>query len=271
MKFTYLFTFLLFFTVMGCNSTPGEIKEDENAKATTVSEAVEPELDQASKIVNAAIERHGGELYTKSFVEFDFRNRHYTSRREGGKFTYERIFEDEENNSIRDVLSNDGFFREINGEKTELPEDRIKAYSNSVNSVLYFVLLPYYLNDGAVNKTYLGESTIKGTEYHKIQITFDEEGGGKDHEDVFVYWFNKETYTLDYLAYNYIVEGGGARFREAYNVRTIEGIRFADFINYKPIPDTKDVTTFDKLFEEGQLKEVSRIDSENVRVELLDL
>ena len=71
---------------------------------------------------------------------------------------------------------------------------------------------------------------------------------------------------MDYLAYNYQVDGGGARFRETYNVRTIDGIRFADYVNYKPVPKTLEVSTFDSLFVNGQLEELSRIDTENVEV-----
>jgi len=166
------------------------------------------------------------------------------------------------------VLNNKGLFREINGQKVSLSPKDSSAYSNSVNSVLYFALLPYFLNDPAVNATYLGEADIKGEPYHEIMVTFSKEGGGKDHEDEFVYWIHQERHTMDYLAYNYLTDGGGARFREAYNTRTVEGIRFADYINYKPEGDSRDVATFDSLFEAGKLEELSRIDSENVQVKV---
>ena len=72
---------------------------------------------------------------------------------------------------------------------------------------------------------------------------------------------------MDYLAYNYLTDGGGARFREAYNVRQIKGVRFADYINYEPEPETREVERFDSLYNEGKLKELSRIDTEDVVVE----
>jgi hypothetical protein len=227
------------------------------------------EEDEATVLIRKAIEQHGGDLYTHSFMEFDFRDRHYTSRRNGGQFTYERIFTDEEGNGVRDVLSNDGFHREIKGEKVALSAKDSSDYSNSVNSVLYFVQLPYFLLDPAVNRSYLGETTIQGEPYHEILVTFSQEGGGKDYEDEFVYWIHRERFTMDFLAYNYLTDGGGARFRESYNVRTVEGIRFADYINYKPGEDSREVANFDSLFEAGKLVEVSRIDSENIQVEIL--
>ena len=223
---------------------------------------------QAQKIIDAAILQHGADQFAKSVVEFDFRDRHYRATRDGGKYTYERILED----SIgitHDSLSNDGFVRRINGEVADITEKKKASYSNSVNSVIYFALLPYFLNDAAVNKTYLGEATIKGENYDKIKVTFEQEGGGKDFEDEFIYWFHQNNKTMDYLAYNYRTEGGGARFRVAYNTREIQGIRFADYINLKPKDKANlAVETFDSLYNAGELVELSRIDSENVKVKL---
>ena len=69
---------------------------------------------------------------------------------------------------------------------------------------------------------------------------------------------------MDYLAYSYEVDGGGVRFREAYNTRKIGGVLFQDYVNYKHLKNT-DVSTFDILFEKGELKELSRIELENVK------
>ncbi len=223
-------------------------------------------LSKAQAIINKTIAAHGGEKYANATIEFDFRGRHYKSRRKGGQFQYERIFQDSSDNKIHDILNNDGFSRTINGTMIALSEKDIARYSNSVNSVHYFLLLPYPLNDPAVNKKYIGEVSIKNQPYHKILITFQQKGGGKDFEDEYVYWIHKENNTVDYLAYNYQIEGGGARFRAAYNPRMVGGIRFADYINYKPMHKTLEVATFDRLFEQDSLKELSRIDSENIKV-----
>lgn len=75
-------------------------------------------------------------------------------------------------------------------------------------------------------KEYVGEVTIKGEPYHKIMVTFQQVGGGKDHDNKFYYWFHKENHTLDYLAYSKF----GNRFRAAYNIRIVNGIRFADYV-----------------------------------------
>ncbi len=138
----------------------------------------------------------------------------------------------------------------------------------SVNSVVYFALLPYKLNDPAVNKRFLGESIIKGQPYQAVEVTFEQEGGGGDWNDVFVYWFHKEHRTMDYLAYLYHVNGGGTRFREAHNIRTIEGIRIADYRNYKSESTDLPLVEYAEAFSTDTLIKVSDVDVENVRVRL---
>ena len=257
-----LLSFILIATLSSCQS---EEKPPE-------SEAVQPETtdrtpSKAQQIIDQAIVAHGAAKVANSRIEFDFRGRHYVSNREGGVFTYERIFTDTSSGEkIRDVLNNNGFFREVDGRRVDLSARDSAAYANSVNSVIYFALLPYYLNDPAVEKEYLGETTIKGESYHEVKITFRQEGGGKDFQDEFIYWIHRERHTMDYLAYNYDTDETGARFREAYNIRTVGGIRFADYINYKPKEETMKVATFDDLYGQNQLEELSRIELENVEV-----
>lgn len=223
----------------------------------------------AQQIIDQCIAKHGGEVYDQIELSFAFRDRTYKGRRMDGKFSYERRLVQEDGTVLLDILDNERLIRKKNGEAVQLTAKDSSAYANSVNSVFYFALLPYFLNDPAAIKTYLGSSTIKEQPYHKIQVTFRQEGGGKDFEDQFVYWIHRDNYTMDYLAYNYLTDGGGARFREAYNVRTIEGVRFADYINYKPEPDSREVATFDALFEQGLMKELSRIDTEDIEVKVL--
>ena len=223
----------------------------------------------AQQIIDQAIAKHGGEAYSRMELSFAFRDRTYRGSRANGKFTYERKLVQEDGTELLDILDNERLIRKKNGAQIELTAKASSAYANSVNSVFYFALLPYFLNDPAAIKTYLGSGNIKGQPYHKIQVTFRQEGGGKDFEDQFVYWIHRDNHTMDYLAYNYLTDGGGARFREAYNVRTVEGIRFADYINYKPEPDSREVGTFDALFEQGMMKELSRIDTEDIEVKVL--
>jgi len=238
----YILIFLFSLAVFGCETDP-----------------------DPRTIIDRAIKAHGGDNYDGSHISFSFRDRNYTIRLNGGEFTYERSWEDSLG-KVHDVLDNQGFTREINSEKISLSEEDRQRYANSLNSVVYFTLLPQPLNDPAVNATYLGTDTIKTEPYHKIRVSFDQEGGGTDFEDVFVYWFHQDKYTMDYLAYEFHVNGGGTRFREAYNVREINGIRFADYINYTDTLHEFSLAEYDEQFKAGKVQELSRIDLKNLEV-----
>ena len=220
----------------------------------------------AQNIVDRAIEFSGGEAYQKLNLEYDFRGRHYVSQRDDGNFEYKRIRRDSLGETIDSYSNSVSLRRTINGRVEEVPDSLASRIMNSINSVNYFVLLPFGLNDPAVNKTYIGEVVIKDKPYHKIQVTFDEEGGGTDFEDVFIYWIHKDEYSMDYLAYRYYTNGGGLRFREAFNSRMINGIRFSDYNNYKPKDKDVKLEDLDRLFEAGELDLLSVIETENIKL-----
>lgn len=228
--------------------------------------SAQPPADlRAQEIVNKAIQKHGGGKYEKINVAFEFRERHYTAVKQDGRYTYTRAFTDS-TGQVQDFLSNNGFRREVNGKPVNLPEERKQAFSNSVNSVIYFALLPHGLNDPAVKKEYLGEITLRGQPYYKIKVSFVQEGGGVDYEDKFIYYIHQKTFLMDYFAYSYQTDGGGLRFRQAYNPQVIGGIRIQQYINYQPTAEQSALHDLDKLFEAGKLEELSRIELENIRV-----
>lgn len=222
-------------------------------------------FDFSQKVINECIKIHGGKSFLKAHYSFDFREKSFEYKRQNDEFKYIRMYTDKKGDEIRDVLTNDNFSRAVNGAIINLDDKKRRAYSDALNSVHYFAFLPYFLNDAAAKKKYLGLTTIKDISYHKIQVTFSEEGGGTDHDDVFVYWIREAEFTLDYLAYSYHVNGGGVRFREAYNQRKVGKIRFQDYVNYKHDDKTFPVDKMDEAFENGQLKELSRIDLKNVK------
>lgn len=219
----------------------------------------------AQRVVDESIKAHGGSAYRSFFLQFDFRNRHYTVAREDGIFTYTREFADS-TGQVKDVLNNDGFTRYRNNSVVSLTDARRKAFTSSVNAVIYFALLPFGLNDDPVNKEWINETTIRGEVYDVVRVTFDEMGENSDHQDVFLYWFHKTRHTMDYFAYSYESDGGGIRFREAVNPRKAGGILLQDYINYKPKHDSIPLEDLQSLFLSGNLEKVSEIRLENVVV-----
>lgn len=220
------------------------------------------ELTQADKILAKSIAAHGGKKYDQAHYEFVFRNNKYTFKNDGNQYRY-TVVKNKDGQKTMDVLDNNNLTRTINGNPTRLTEKQSKGYSGALNSVIYFATLPHKLQDPAVNLSYVGTTKIKGMAYDVLEVNFSEEGGGTDHDDEYYYWINKSTNLINYLAYNYQVNGGGVRFRSAYNVRKVDGIVFQDYINLKA-PVGTPLADLPELFETRKLEKLSVIETEKV-------
>jgi len=220
----------------------------------------------ANEIIDKAIQNAGGDRYENAEIDFVFRKNEYKSIRQGGKFQLERFSKDSTGNKIRDILNNDGLQRLVNDSVTKLQDSLILPVGNSINSVHYFVHLPFGLNDPAANKELIGKDSIAGREYYEVKVKFAEEGGGTDHEDEYLYWIDTQNFEVDYLAYNFEVNGGGMRFRKAFNHRIIEGIRFVDYENYKYEKLSTPLHKLDSLYEKRELELLSLIETRDVKV-----
>lgn len=216
---------------------------------------------KAEKIIQACVETHGGSHYQNFDISFDFRKFHCRIAQQNEKFSYERSTSDSLGNVITDKLTNAGFERTINGKKQSLSAADEDKYREATNSIAYFVLLPYKLLDKAVHLDYLGEIEINGAKYDKIKVWFDAEGGGKDHDDVFCYWINQQTKTLDFLAY----DNGGPRFRKATLRQVVDGITFQDYDNYKIRDTTLATWQYDMAFLANKAELLSRIEQTNYK------
>jgi hypothetical protein len=221
------------------------------------------EVDQ---IVDNAIAAHGGDHFSTSLIQFDFRDIHYTIYKTADRYEYIREFSDSLGN-VKDVLNNSGFVRTIDGNKIDtLSQESIGKYSRSVNSVAYFAYLPYGLNDAASLKSKLGETQLNDKKYDLIKVTFAKDGGGEDFDDEFLYWIDQSTHYIDFMAYSYHTDGGGVRMREVTKVQEIGGIRFQNYLNFKPADEKISVENMQKLYESGELELLSEIDLENIEV-----
>ena len=230
-------------------------------------EKAEPK-SKVQEIVDEAIAFHGMEGLNNAEFSLTFRNIDYTYKNNNGMFEYTRTQTDSIGQTVFDVMNNDGLVRLTDGDTTEITEEKRAAYTRSVNSVIYFFRLPFGLNDDAVNKTYVGEREMKGKTYYEVKVTFAQEGGGEDFDDVFLYWFDKEDYSMDYLAYLYHTDEGGMRFREAINSRRVNGVMIQDYINLKPEDERMDIMNIAKLYNAGELQVLSEIINEDVKFTL---
>lgn len=257
MKKTFATAATLIILLAACSAPSNEGKEE-----------AKPPKSQEQEIIDKSIAFHGIAGLDKAGFSLTFRAMGYTYSNNEGRYEYTRTQTDSTGATVRDVMNNDGLIRYTNGQETEVTEEKRTAYTNSINSVVYFFRLPFGLNDAAVNKVYIGETDIKGKTYHEIKVTFAQEGGGEDFDDVFLYWFDKEDYSMDYLAYLYHTDGGGMRFREAINPRRVDGVLIQDYVNLRPEDEKIDIMTIDELYEAGELRVLSEIINEAVEFKM---
>jgi hypothetical protein len=230
-----------------------------------------PESPSAQAVVDSAIAAHGGAVLDRAVVSFNFRGDQYRIRQNEGRFHYRRTYTDSLGRTVREGLTNDRIYRVVDGDTVSLSEKAKGAVETTVNSVTYFALLPSPLDDPAVQPHYSGRDTLDGVPYHRVKVTFQKQDGGQDWQDVFTYWFRTDTYAMDYLSYAFGLAPGdtdtGTRFREAYNMRRIEGVRVADYKNY-----TSDTLATDRmhlypdLWTQDALNLVSRVELDSVEV-----
>lgn len=257
----FIFTVGLF---ASCNTKEKKKEPELKVEKENVTTSVKtPEtLSNSEKIIKEAIAAHGGNLYDSANYSFAFRKNTFQFKNDKSNYEYTKTYK-KGDSVIVDVLKNGRFTRTVNTKIVELSDKEIASGTGSINSVIYFATLPYKLNDKAVNSKFIEHITIKGENYNAIQVTFNEDGGGEDHDDQYFYWINTNTKKVDYLAYNYSVNEGGVRFRAAYNKRVVNGVTFQDYINYEAKVGTA-LKDLPMLFEANKLKELSRIETENV-------
>ena len=220
--------------------------------------------DPATVLLRAVVDAHGGARYDTAAYRFVFRGTTYELRSDGPRYDYRRTFE-RNDTTFHDRLTNDGFVRTANGTPLELTQRQQTRYGDGLNSVIYFATLPHKLLDPAVQLELLPDATFNGQTYRTLGVTFQQAGGGTDYQDNYRYWIHPERKTVDFLAYDYVVDGGGVRFREAYHPRTVAGIRFQDYVNHKA-PTGTPLDALPALFSAGELVELSRIETEMVEV-----
>jgi hypothetical protein len=222
----------------------------------------------AQQIIDKTILFSGADKVSNSEISFKFRDKEYAAIRKNGNFKLYRSYT-KDSVFIDEVVTNNAYNRIIDAHAVKIADTMVSKYSNAINSVHYFSVLPFGLNDKAVQKKLLPASTIKEKAYYKVEITFSENGGGEDFEDVFIYWIGKEDFLVDYLAYSYHTNGGGKRFRVLKQQCVKNGIRFVDYYNYKPLNNNLKLIDIDKAFENNQLKKVSEIILKNITVSVL--
>lgn len=209
--------------------------EPQPSASATGAEAVSspPGKVEQLDIVDRAIEAHGGPLVESSRVRVTVTSKSGSfdieTSRQGDVFEH-RISENK-NGSLRvHRQTNDALELTENGEPVAFAENDLAGAHSYVNQRVYFLFLPYKMNDPGTYKEDLGLEVWDGRELRKVRVSF-QPGTSAGDESQYMYWFDPETARLEQFAYDYSA-GTGLRFRKLFNYREVGGITFYDAENY---------------------------------------
>ncbi len=181
-------------------------------------------------IVDKSIAFHGGAKYSRSSTQLKMCSKsgcyELRSRVLGGSFDLE-VLGPAGQHQRRARITNDLVELRVDGEAVEVSkadEPRIRSW---VMARIYFVFLPFRLNDPSVVKQDLGSDIWHGRSLRKVKISFVA-GSSPGADDEFLYWFDPKTGRLEQFAYSFAGNPGGLRFRRAFNYQRVGEILFFD-------------------------------------------
>lgn len=231
-----------------------------------------PGTSDRLEIVDRAIEHHGGDLFESSRVRLTVASRSGSfdvdSTIEGDRFEYviRASAGDDEREYRRD---NSALEVTEGGDPMDMDEREQVRAESYVNQRMYFLFLPYKLNDPGTFKEDQGLEEWNGRQLNRVRVTF-EPGSSDGADSAYIYWFDPETARLEQFAYDYSA-GTGLRFRTLRNYRRIGGLLFYDADNYGLNTPDGGLTVDDitPAYVEEELPLVSQIELRDVDVEHL--
>lgn len=256
---------LLLLLVTGC-AAPQEAAEGlGEAAAVAVAEKVEH-----LELVDRAIAVHGGDRVENANVRLTVTSKSgsfdIATLRSGEGFEHRIV---ESKNGVETVhrQTNGAMEKTENGAAIPIPEGEMARVHSYVNQRMYFLFLPYKLNDAGTYKEDLGLETWDGRELHKVRVSF-QPGTSAGDESEYMYWFEPESGRLAQFAYDY-TGGTGLRFRKLFNYRDEGGIIFYDAENYglNTRSGGLSVNLITPEYAEQELPLVSTIQLSNIEVE----
>ena len=193
-----------------------------------------PGTSHRMEIVDRAIERHGGELFERSRIRLTVTSRSGSfdvdSTSDGERFEHVIRTTDLRGAATEHRRDNEALQIMEDGRPMAMDEAERRRAESYVNQRMYFLLLPYKLNDPGAYKEDQGLEQWGERQLHRVRVTFEPDSSdGAD--SAYVYWFDPETARLEQFAYDYS-NGTGLRFRTLDNYREVGGLLFYDADNY---------------------------------------
>lgn len=220
--------------------------------------------DAASDWIERANIAHGTAILDQSSFRFTFRDYTYGFTQEKYTKSYSRTKLTTEGRLTDTLYNGRDFKRWVNDIPIFLSDSLQQRYTESINSVLYFIQIPRVLKDAAVQSSFIGKENIQGEPYISLKITFQQEGGGVDYQDEYRYWIHQKTHLIDFLAYRFYSGEGGTRFRKVSHRERVNGMVFQDYENFSPPTPFPPLDSIASLYIKGKLKKVSDIQQKEI-------
>jgi len=247
----YLGIFILLFSFFSCK---------EESKRTAVVDA--------DTLLENTINAHGGNLYKNSIISFKFKSFNYTLKRDDNDYEYQMIREE------KDVLKeaktfNGGFEYFEDGEQKELSARLSSMFTNRINSMAYWIYIPYEFSTNDAIKEYIGKDVLRGNEYHKLKITYRQFEGLPEDDRIYILWIDTKKFEIDFVAVGNLNDTNGKKFYAAGNKRKIKGMLFSDYEMYNTKTKSKEIN-FEDLgtsYNIGAMLRDNIVTYENISVE----
>ncbi len=194
-------------------------------------------------------------MYNDAELGFDLDGQSYRVARVDDSYRYTA----HDKNAGREVyreLNNLGYFEHLNGKMLELSAEDSSSQAGDIHASVYFALLPFSLDDPQLQAEYLGEDSLDGRAYHRLGIRNEDGFGLQEGLAEFLYWFDTESFRLDYLAHS-LAAKEGTRFRKALNSRRVNGIVFQDYEVFRG-PGIDSLHMIAELYASDRLLSISR-------------
>lgn len=220
------------------------------------------------EIVDRAIEHHGGEIYHRSESEMTMCSGsgcyRISVRMDDGMYVY-RVAGPISTGHREVEASNDALAHWHEGAPQQVAPADEQRLRDWAMARIYFVYLPFRLNDPGVIQRDLGLEIWDGRRLQRVKVTFPV-GSSTDAQDEFMYWFDPSSARLEQFAYSFEGEPGGIRFRRLFNHRRIGGLLFFDQENLGLGGEHLSVDRITPAFVKESMRDISTVTLEDVRV-----
>lgn len=241
-------TLLLLFLIFSCS---------QNQRDTTFTEG-DSVIPGANQIVDSSALYHGSPVAYQSQISFGLQNKTYSVLFSETDFLYSCSFSDSLGRHIWELNSNE-FVEILNRTRVSFSANENSKKADNLKLTVFFATLPLSLKFENLDFTLFAEDRIDEKEYYGIET------------EVFTnvplwLWINKNSYSLDYVAFKANAKSNEVTFKAAKNSRRVNGVIFQDYEVYQFLGEENLQNVLNR-FKSNEFEPVYDFELDKLRVE----